>query len=276
MHVLYAEDDDTLRDDFAEILRYFFPDLLVAKDGVEAKKLYDMHSPSLIITDISMPLLDGLSLAEHIKHQDPYATVIITTGYNTTHHLSKAIDVHVDKFLVKPIDYSKLKAFMHELIPMVHKKYQTNPLKNSDELLLRFLSHKLDIGICVSDTKGIITQYNRCLANLFGYDFKELKGKKFSILFNEEEKEMVDILHAECFKTKTGQEMPIKWKATRKDGSSLFISLSVSLITTHTKETFLLSTIQDITSLVTIEQLEHEQELILVKKRLEKEYATRL
>ena len=43
MHVLYAEDDNTLRDDFAEVLRCFFPDLLVAKDGVEAKKLYDMY-----------------------------------------------------------------------------------------------------------------------------------------------------------------------------------------------------------------------------------------
>lgn len=70
--------------------------------------------------------------------------------------------------------------------------------------------------------------------------------------------------------------MPIKWKATRKDSSSLFISLSVSLIATHAKEAFLLSTIQNITPLVIIEQLEHEQELILVKKRLEKEYATRL
>lgn len=153
MHVLYAEDDNTLRDDFAEVLRCFFPDLLVAKDGVEAKKLYDMYSPSLIITDISMPLLDGLSLAEHIKLKDPYATVVITTGYNTTQYLTKAIDVHVDKFLVKPIDYAKLETFMHELIPIINKKYQTNPLNRSDELLLHFLSHKLDIGICVSDKK---------------------------------------------------------------------------------------------------------------------------
>jgi PAS domain S-box-containing protein len=276
MRVLYAEDDDNLRKDFAEVLCHFFPDLLVAKDGVEAKKLYDTHSPSLIITDISMPLLDGLSLAGYIKKKDPYATVIITTGYNTTHHLTKAIDVHVDKFLTKPIDFQKLKDTIQELIPMIHQKYQKNPLKSSDDMLLRFFSHKLDIGICISDSKGRIVQYNRCLATMLGYDFQELKAKCFSILFNEEEREVVDILYSECFKTKTAQEMPIKWKALKKDGSLVHISLSASLIKTETKETVLLTTLQDISALVTIENIEHEQEMLLVKKRLEKEYTTRL
>ena len=67
MHVLYAEDDDTIDNHCAEVLRCFFPDLLVAKYSIEAKKLYDIHSLSLIISDISMPLLDGLSFAGHIK-----------------------------------------------------------------------------------------------------------------------------------------------------------------------------------------------------------------
>lgn len=276
MRVLYAEDDENLRNDFSEVLYNFFPDLLIAKDGAEAKKLFDIHSPSLIITDISMPLLDGLSLAGYIKKKDPYATVVITTGYNTTQHLTKAIDVHVDKFLAKPIDFQKLKDMMQELIPIIHQKYQKNPLKSSDDMLLRFFSHKLDIGICVSDSKGCIVQYNRCLAMMLGYDFQELKTKRFSILFNEEEREVVDILYSECFKTKTTQEMPIKWKALKKDGSVVYISLSASLLKTETKETVLLTTLQDITALVSIENIEHEQEMLMVKKRLEKEYATRL
>ena len=56
----------------------------------------------------------------------------------------------------------------------------------------------------------------------------------------------------------------------------VYISLSASLLKTETKETVLLTTLQDITALVTIENIEHEQEMLMVKKRLEKEYATRL
>lgn len=276
MRVLYAEDDDTLRQDFAEVLRCFFPELLVAKDGVEAKKLYDAHAPSMIITDISMPLLDGLSLAEYIKKVDPCATIIVTTAYNTPPYLTKALDIHVDKFWLKPIDFHMLKAFIHDLIPTLHKKYQTHSVKNDDIFLTHLISQKLDIGICLSNKKGKITHYNRYLANLFGYSFQELTGKDFSVLFHDEEKEMVEILHVECFKIKTGKEMPIKWNAIKKDGTSLYVSLSVSLINTHTHETYLLTTVQDITSLVTIEYLEHEHELLLQKKRLENQYATRL
>jgi len=77
-------------------------------------------------------------------------------------------------------------------------------------------------------------------------------------------------LYSECFKTGTGQEMPIKWKALKKDGSPIYISLTASLFNTEEGKTYLFSTIQDITSLVTIEQLEHEQEIMMVKKRFQR------
>lgn len=75
LKILYAEDNEQSRRSYALGLRELFKEVIEAKDGEEALDLYRQHQPDIILTDINMPLLDGLELIRTIKrrrqdHQD--------------------------------------------------------------------------------------------------------------------------------------------------------------------------------------------------------------
>jgi EAL domain-containing protein (putative c-di-GMP-specific phosphodiesterase class I)/GGDEF domain-containing protein len=70
----------------------------------------------MIVTDISMPAMDGLEMTRRIKQIDPLIPVIVTTAYSSTNHLFEAIDIHVDKYVIKPLDARKLLEAMRQSI----------------------------------------------------------------------------------------------------------------------------------------------------------------
>lgn len=112
---LYVEDDEFIRSSMTHMLKRDVKTLLIAEDGAEGLALYKKYKPKLIITDVEMPKLDGLDMTEEIKKDNPEAKIVITTGYSSEEFLMKAIDVGVDKFLVKPISVSKLRKTLRDL-----------------------------------------------------------------------------------------------------------------------------------------------------------------
>jgi signal transduction histidine kinase len=106
--VLYVEDDATTRDLLGRFLRRRVARLLSAADGVEGLELFRAERPDLIITDIQMPRLDGLTMAEEIRRLDPDVPIVVTTAFEQISYLRRAIDVGVDKYVTKPVDTDKL------------------------------------------------------------------------------------------------------------------------------------------------------------------------
>lgn len=107
-HVLYIEDDDSLRLSTQKLLAQFFSHVDIAVDGQEGIEKYREYSYDLVISDINMPRLDGIELARLIKEDNPEQPIIITSAYNDSHYLIDLIEVGVDKFVQKPIDLQKL------------------------------------------------------------------------------------------------------------------------------------------------------------------------
>jgi signal transduction histidine kinase len=110
LHVLYIEDDATTRALLGQFLRRRVGRLIEACDGVEGLRLFLSERPSLVITDIRMPNLDGLQLAEEIRRSDAAVPIIIITAFDRVDYLERAIDIGVSKFVTKPVDASKLEA----------------------------------------------------------------------------------------------------------------------------------------------------------------------
>ena len=80
--VLYVEDDDVLRLQVADFLRGKCGDVLLAANGREALERYDHHYPDIIISDVTMPEIDGLEFAEIIKQRNPSSHFILTITLN--------------------------------------------------------------------------------------------------------------------------------------------------------------------------------------------------
>lgn len=106
--ILYIEDDEITRENFNSFLKRKCNELYIAKDGKEGLELFDKYNPDIIITDIEMPNLDGLSMAKKVRKKSKKTQIIITTAYTSQEYLMEAVNLHLIKYIVKPISLPKL------------------------------------------------------------------------------------------------------------------------------------------------------------------------
>lgn len=110
--VLYAEDDPVIRMQVVHFLSRRVGKLIEAADGQEAWGLFQSHAPDVVLTDIQMPLMTGLGLAERVKAVSRQTPVIITTAHNEPNFLQEAIAYGVDGYVLKPVDLDQLMTVM--------------------------------------------------------------------------------------------------------------------------------------------------------------------
>jgi DNA-binding response OmpR family regulator len=129
--ILIAEDEEQLLDSMVEYLELFFENVYTAEDGIAAYEIYKQQKPDIIITDIHMPRLDGLSMIEKIRKKDLKTKIIITTAHSEKEKLMQAIELHLVKYLVKPIQSDKLKELLLSLVDELRQKRDRVYLKES-------------------------------------------------------------------------------------------------------------------------------------------------
>lgn len=118
--LLCAEDNTLSRQMICEYFEDDFEHIYEAKDGKEALALYYEKKPSIIISDIEMPELDGLSLVREIRKKDKETPIIMLTAYSDTEYLLDAVELNLVKYLLKPLDDVKLDLAMKECLQIVN------------------------------------------------------------------------------------------------------------------------------------------------------------
>ncbi len=101
-------------------------------DGELALPQIRQIKPDLLITDIKMPFMDGLSLIELVRRELPRTKFVIISGYDDFSYAQKAIRMGVDRYMLKPITKEK----MAEILTELHKKMDSE--KQQQEYLTRF------------------------------------------------------------------------------------------------------------------------------------------
>ena len=104
LSLLYAEDDPNIREELVHFLTPRVGKLLVASNGKEAWEQFTTHRPDIVVSDIKMPVMDGLQLAEEIKRKNRTVPVIFTTAFNDVQYLHQAINLNIDGYVLKPVD----------------------------------------------------------------------------------------------------------------------------------------------------------------------------
>ncbi len=79
-----------------------------AENGVEALELLETLEPDLILTDIKMPMISGLELAERVREIRPVTQMVILSGYDSFEYARKAINYNIISYLLKPISSKEL------------------------------------------------------------------------------------------------------------------------------------------------------------------------
>lgn len=110
--ILLVEDEEELRRETAAFLGLYYDTILQAAHGKEALALVAAHQPDLVISDIRMPVMDGLELARHLQKSAPATPFIFCTAFTETGYLLKAIELGVAAFVRKPVDADELLAII--------------------------------------------------------------------------------------------------------------------------------------------------------------------
>lgn len=103
LSLLYVEDEHELTDLMKELLEDEVETLYIASNGEEGLKLFEEHHPDIVMSDIYMPKIDGLTMSQRIKERFPDTPVVLLTAFNNIEDMKHAIEIGIDRYINKPI-----------------------------------------------------------------------------------------------------------------------------------------------------------------------------
>ncbi len=108
LSVLYVEDDLSIQKTMVQYLNKFFCAVIFADNGLEGLTKYQLREFDIVITDLSMPKMNGLDMIEKIKELNKNQSILITTAHSESNYMFGAIKAQVDGYVIKPFDYEQL------------------------------------------------------------------------------------------------------------------------------------------------------------------------
>ncbi len=164
IRVIIADDEPITRMDLKEILEAEqYKVVGEAADGFDAVELCKQLHPDLVLMDIKMPLLDGLSAAHIIFYENLADTVILLTAYSERVFIDEAKSVGVSGYLVKPIDE---KSLIPSIELSVARSKEIKKLKKD----IAKVSERLENRGIIEKAKGkIMEQHNMTEQDAYDY-----------------------------------------------------------------------------------------------------------
>ncbi|WP_338553530.1 response regulator [Paenibacillus sp. KS-LC4] len=159
--VLLVDDEEETRSGLLEEIawaRHGFEIVDTAANGREAMELIERLEPDIVVTDISMPYMNGLELAEWTRKTYPLTRIVIFSGYDEFEYAQQAIGLQVDEYILKPFSAQQLLEVMdkvkerldderekRENMQLLEEHYRTSLPVVKELFLSSLLSRKLPL-----------------------------------------------------------------------------------------------------------------------------------
>ncbi|CAM3509432.1 response regulator transcription factor [Arcobacter aquimarinus] len=139
LNVLYVEDSFSVQQQTMKMLSSFFKKIELANNGKIALEIFEKYDFDLIITDIKMPLLDGIGFIETIRNSDKKIPIIVLSAHDDKDYFLKSINAGIDGYILKPYT---LEQIIQTLSNIVEKYDFTVKIKNTIKLKNEFIWNK--------------------------------------------------------------------------------------------------------------------------------------
>ena len=166
--LLYIEDDKDIQSIYIDCIKEYVSSIYLAHDGEEGYEAYLRYKPDIILLDINMPKLDGLSLAKKIRQYDRKVKIIITTSYGQQENLLQAIELYLIRYILKPIDFKELKSSLEKAIQEIAEtKGDGSPQETIFYLNQETVWYKESKKLYANNSEIKLTKNERRLLTLF-------------------------------------------------------------------------------------------------------------
>lgn len=132
--ILFVEDSNNSDNILKETLKLYCNNLYCANNGMEGLELYKKYYSDIIISDIKMPIMNGIEMAKKIKEIDKESHVIFTTTYTDTEYLIDSVFIQNDGYLIKPIKLNHLEKKITTILNNIKIK---NEIQLKNQFLLQ-------------------------------------------------------------------------------------------------------------------------------------------
>ena len=146
--ILIVDDEQSMRDFLAIMLKKEGYGVAAVEDGYEASKAIEEDIYDLVITDIKMPGMNGLELLRHIKQVSPDTLVIVITAFSSTEDAVLAMKQGALDYITKPFEIEKIKL-------VIKNALERKKLSEEHEYYKKQYEHKFDVGNIVGTSDGI-------------------------------------------------------------------------------------------------------------------------
>jgi len=159
--ILYVEDEPDVREMVGKLLKALFDNVYIEENGKNGLEFFEKHIPDIVMTDIRMPLMDGLEMSREIKKRSSKTPIIITTAFNDEKYFMKSIDIGIDKYIIKPIIAESLFESVFTIAKRLkNEKELENFKRQSIENKLNNVSHSVVSNIISALPNPVITYKN--------------------------------------------------------------------------------------------------------------------
>jgi response regulator NasT len=164
LHVVIADDEPIARMDLKELLKNAEYNVVAeAADGFEAVEVCKRHHPDLVLMDIKMPALDGITATRIIHDEHLADTVILLSAYGEKYFIDDAKSAGADGYLVKPIDE-------RALIPSIELAVERRRTLMKAKRDMEKISQRLKNRSIIEKAKGLLMNQGR-MTEQEAYDY---------------------------------------------------------------------------------------------------------
>jgi DNA-binding response OmpR family regulator len=157
LSILFVEDDSDFQKETCEVLNYFFDKIDLAcngKDGLEKYLSYfSKHSKyyDIVISDINMPKMNGIELSKTIFTYNETQPIIVISAHDESQYLIELLNIGVEHFLMKPIEYDKTLEALSKV---------SNKIKKTLDTEIKTTTFTLDDMFSWDDSKSLLFNKN--------------------------------------------------------------------------------------------------------------------
>ena len=213
--IVIIDDEQDILDILSLALKDAKYHVSMARDGASGLKICEEKSPQIVITDIRMPIMDGLQVLEALKEKSPEIEVIVVTAFGEIDVAIRALQLDASDFITKPINTKEL----HLALNRAQERYmarkqlaeytallEKEKAKTHQELIKTFAFQKNLIessmdGILACNERGEVATFNKSLEQLLGYSKDEVLHQMSlsQFLTQDDEKALKSALEMEKF-----------------------------------------------------------------------------